>query len=155
MKPFPITPQASSFEPSGVEGWLCVLLADMDGLANGKAMLAAHQLERVAADDVVGRMRADIAARQAYGRKKYPTDLIDNPAEFSARIQHAYEEALDLAVYLIWVLIYLGAFRLLCPLQTHIEQMQQRAIHMAIDLRVLLDLFSAPNPTEPAPHNES
>lgn len=151
MNHFATTSSLPAFEPSGVEGWLCVVLADMDGLATGKAMLAAHQLERTAADDVVGRMRADIAARQAYGRKKYPTDLIDNPAEFRARIEHAYEEALDLAVYSTWALIYLGAFRLLCPLQTHIEQMQQRAIHMAIDLRVLLDLFSAPNPTEPTP----
>lgn len=151
MNHFATTSPLPPIEPSGVEGWLCVLLADMDGLANGKAMLAAHQLKREAAEDVVGRMRADIASRQAYGRKKYPTDLIDNPAEFPARIQHAYEEALDLAVYLTWVLMYLGAYRLLCPLQAHIEQMQQRAIHMAIDLRILRDLFSAPNPTEPTP----
>jgi len=137
--------------PSGVEGYLCTLLADMDGLANGKAMLAAHQLDREAVDDVVGRMRADIAARQVYGRAKYPTDLIDSPAPFRERIDHAYQEALDLAVYLTWTLIYLGQCRHLLRWRIHLEQMQVRAMHSAIDLRILLDLFSAPNPPEPPP----
>jgi hypothetical protein len=152
MSHFPTTTSSLPLsEPSGVEGHLCTLLADMDGLANGKAMLAAHQMEREAADDVVGRMRADIARRQAYGLAKYPCALIDNPAPFRARIEHAYEEALDLAVYLTWTLIYLGQCRHLLQLRIYIEPMQIRAMHAAIDLRVLLDLFSAPNPTEPPP----
>jgi hypothetical protein len=152
MSHFPTTTSSlPPSQPSGVEGYLCTLLADMYGLANGKAMLAAHQLDREAADDVVGRMRADIARRQAYGRKKYPTDLIDNPASFYVRIEHAYEEALDLAVYLTWTLIYLRQCRHLLQLRIYIEPMQIRAMHAAIDLRVLLDLFSAPNPTEPPP----
>ena len=145
------TPPPPPPAPSGVEGYLCTLLADMDGLANGKAMLAAHQLEREAVDDVVGRMRADIAARQVYGRAKYPTDLIDSAAPFRERIDHAYQEALDLAVYLTWTLIYLGQCRHLLRWRIHLEQMQVRAMHSAIDLRILLDLFSAPNPPEPPP----
>ena len=151
MTPLTTTQSPPPPEPSGVEGYLCTLLADLDGFANGMAMLAAHQLERAAADDVVVRMRADIAARQTYGRAKYPQDLIDNPASFRERIQHAYEEALDLSVYLTWALIYCGPFKLLEPLQGHLERMQIRAMHFAIDCRILLDLFSAPNPTEPTP----
>ena len=152
MNHFATTSPLPPLEPSGVEGWLCVLLTDMADLAAGKAMLAAHLLEReAAADDVVTRMRADVAARQKYGRAKYPCDLIDNPAKFRERIQHAYEESLDLAVYLTWALIYLGTSRLLCPLQTHVEGMQRRAMEMAIDHKILLDLFSDPNPTEPTP----
>jgi hypothetical protein len=149
----PLTPTQSPppHEPSGVEAWLCELFTDMADLAAGKAMLAAHQMERAAADDVVTRMRADVAARQKYGHAKYPCDLIDNPATFRERIQHAYEESLDLAVYLTWALIYLGTSRLLCPLQTHVEGMQRRAMEMAIDHKILLDLFSDPNPTEPPP----
>lgn len=151
MSHFATTSPLPPMTPSGVEGYLCTLLADMDGLANGKAMLAAHQLEREAVDDVVGRMRADIARRQAYGRKKYPSDLIDNPAPFRERIDHAYQEALDLAVYLTWALIFLGQCRHLLQWRIHLEQMQVRAMHSAIDCRILLDLFSAPNPTEPTP----
>jgi hypothetical protein len=151
MSHFPTTSPLPPFEPSGVELHLSTLLADLDGLANGKAMLAAHQLEREAVDDVVGRMRADIAARQVYGRAKYPTALIDNPSPFAPRIRHAYEESLDLAVYLTWALIYCGPFKLLEPLQGHVERLQIRAMGMAIELRILLDLFSAPNPTEPTP----
>jgi hypothetical protein len=151
MSHFPTTSPLPPFSPSGVEGYLCTLLADLDGFANGKAMLAAHQLEREAADNVVVRMRADIASRQEYGRSKYPQDLIDNPAQFAPRLQHAYEEALDLCVYLTWALIYCGPFKLLEPLQGHLERMQIRSMHFAVDCRIILDLFSAPNPTEPTP----
>lgn len=44
----------------------------------------------------------DIAARQSLGVKKYGTTLADNPAGRLERLQHAYEEALDLACYLKW-----------------------------------------------------
>lgn len=42
----------------------------------------------------------DIAKRQAMGLKKYGTTVADNPLTKKQWIQHAYEEALDLAVYL-------------------------------------------------------
>jgi len=152
MSHFPTTTLSLPMsEPSGVEGHLCTLLADMDGVADISAAMAAHQLEREAAADVLGRMRADIASRQAYGLAKYPTALIDNPSPFAPRIRHAYEESLDLAVYLTWALIYCGPFKLLEPLQGHIERLQIRAMEMAIELRILLDLFSDPNPSEPTP----
>lgn len=42
----------------------------------------------------------DIAMRQQMGIKKYGTTVKDNPLQLRAWLQHGYEEALDLAVYL-------------------------------------------------------
>ncbi len=46
----------------------------------------------------------DIAARQQMGIKRYGQQLVDNPAAHIERLQHAYEEALDLANYLKWAI---------------------------------------------------
>ena len=43
---------------------------------------------------------ADIAQRQQKGIAKYGVQVADNPLTQSQWIQHAYEEALDLSVYL-------------------------------------------------------
>lgn len=56
------------------------------------------------ATGIEARVCADIAARQAVGVRKYGGTLADNPAGRAERIRHAYEEALDLAVYLRWEL---------------------------------------------------
>jgi hypothetical protein len=56
------------------------------------------------ATGVESRVCLDIAARQAVGLRKYGMPLEDNPAVRAERIRHAYEEALDLAVYLRWEL---------------------------------------------------
>jgi hypothetical protein len=42
----------------------------------------------------------DIALRQQLGIAKYGTTVADNPLSRRQWLQHAYEEALDLAVYL-------------------------------------------------------
>lgn len=42
----------------------------------------------------------DIARRQALGKKKYGTTVAENPLTHKQWLQHAYEEALDLAIYL-------------------------------------------------------
>jgi hypothetical protein len=42
----------------------------------------------------------DITERQAMGINKYGTTVENNHLEFQAWLQHAYEEALDLAIYL-------------------------------------------------------
>lgn len=42
----------------------------------------------------------DIARRQQRGVSKYGTTVENNPLELRAWVTHAYEEALDLAVYL-------------------------------------------------------
>lgn len=46
----------------------------------------------------------DIAERQRIGKIKYGHELADNNATLTERIQHAYEESLDMAVYLKWSL---------------------------------------------------
>ena len=43
---------------------------------------------------------ADIARRQAFGKNKYGMIVAENPSSLRARLVHAYEEALDLSVYL-------------------------------------------------------
>lgn len=42
----------------------------------------------------------DIASRQSIGLKKYGVTVEGNPLPLRAWLQHAYEETLDLAVYL-------------------------------------------------------
>jgi hypothetical protein len=42
----------------------------------------------------------DIARRQAFGIAKYGITVQDNPLLYRAWLTHAYEEALDLSVYL-------------------------------------------------------
>lgn len=71
----------------------------------------------------------DIARRQQMGVKKYGTQLADNPAGEIERLQHAYEEALDLANYLKWQIVQkkdemsrtrrLGTFSSDCQEQVH------------------------------------
>ena len=43
---------------------------------------------------------ADIARRQAFGKNKYGTTVAENPLSLRAWLHHAYEETLDLSVYL-------------------------------------------------------
>jgi hypothetical protein len=43
---------------------------------------------------------ADIAQRQLMGINKYGTTVAKNPLELKQWLQHAYEESLDLAIYL-------------------------------------------------------
>lgn len=46
------------------------------------------------------RVCEDIARRQAFGMAKYGVSVESNPLLYRAWLQHAYEEALDLSVYL-------------------------------------------------------
>ena len=43
---------------------------------------------------------ADIAKRQKLGIEKYGTTVAQNPLSHKEWLQHAYEEALDMAIYL-------------------------------------------------------
>ena len=45
-------------------------------------------------------VRADLARRAEVGLAKYGTTVADNPLTHEQWLRHAYEEALDLAVYL-------------------------------------------------------
>lgn len=51
-------------------------------------------------DPVVEAVRTDLLKRSQMGITKYGTTLADNPLELRAWLQHAYEEALDMANYL-------------------------------------------------------
>ena len=51
-------------------------------------------------DGVEAEVCADIARRQAFGKNKYGTTVAENPLSLRAWLVHAYEEALDLSVYL-------------------------------------------------------
>lgn len=42
----------------------------------------------------------DIASRQQFGLHKYGTTVAQNPLELRQWLKHAYEEALDQAIYL-------------------------------------------------------
>ena len=52
------------------------------------------------ADKIVEAVQADLAARSAKGLAKYGMHVGDNPLTHPEWLQHAYEEALDMAVYL-------------------------------------------------------
>lgn len=49
---------------------------------------------------VEARVAADIAARQQVGILKYGTTVADNPLPLREWLEHAYQEALDLPIYL-------------------------------------------------------
>lgn len=51
-------------------------------------------------DEVVEEVRADLLRRSALGIRKYGTTLSDAHYSHREYLQHAYEEALDLANYL-------------------------------------------------------
>ena len=52
------------------------------------------------ASGIEAKVCADIAARQAMGMSKYGVSVQDNPLELRQWLMHAYEEALDMAIYL-------------------------------------------------------
>ena len=51
-------------------------------------------------DPIVKSVQSDLSERSERGIKKYGTTLQDNPLTEKEWLQHAYEEALDLALYL-------------------------------------------------------
>lgn len=51
-------------------------------------------------NDIEEQVRADIKGRQIKGCVKYGKTVADNPLILRAWLQHAYEEALDFAIYL-------------------------------------------------------
>lgn len=51
----------------------------------------------------------DITARQAKGLNKYGFSVAENPLELRAWLNHAYEEALDQAIYLKRAIVELTA----------------------------------------------
>jgi hypothetical protein len=64
-------------------------------------------MEQETPDIVVAAVRRDLLDRSLLGIKKYGTTLSDNQDDHVKRLQHAYEEALDLANYLKWSIMRL------------------------------------------------
>lgn len=58
-------------------------------------------------DPVVGRVRAKLLQRSQVGIAKYGTTLDMNPAHLREWVNHAQEEAMDLACYLERILMEL------------------------------------------------
>jgi len=58
-------------------------------------------------DIVIETVVDDLRRRSNLGVKKYGTTLTENEARIRERLQHAYEEALDLANYLKWAIMRL------------------------------------------------
>ena len=56
-------------------------------------------------DEIVEAVRADLLARSEVGIRKYGVTLAEAKASHKQRLQHAYEEALDLANYLKWAIL--------------------------------------------------
>ena len=54
----------------------------------------------MAAVGIEAEVCADIEKRQALGIRKYGTTVADNPLSLAQWLDHAYEEALDMAIYL-------------------------------------------------------
>lgn len=52
------------------------------------------------ATGIEGMVCADIAERQAMGMNKYGVSVADNPLTHRQWLEHAYQEALDMAIYL-------------------------------------------------------
>jgi hypothetical protein len=55
---------------------------------------------RAEADPIVAAVRADLLARSERGQAKYGTTLARTDLTRAEWLRHAYEEALDLALYL-------------------------------------------------------
>lgn len=60
-------------------------------------------------DPVIEAVREDLHRRSQLGISKYGTTLADNRADHKAKLQHAYEEALDLANHLKWAIMEIDA----------------------------------------------
>ena len=56
--------------------------------------------DEIKAQGTEAKVCADIAKRQQFGLNKYGTSVADNPLELRDWLQHAYEESLDLPIYL-------------------------------------------------------
>lgn len=60
-------------------------------------------------DPIVEAVRADLLARSQVGIRKYGVTLAENPIQLRDWLQHAYEEALDMANYLKAAMVKLDA----------------------------------------------
>lgn len=81
-----------------------VVAAATDGCSDEIAAL-----DRRCGDATVEAVRADLLRRSEIGVAKYGTTVAGNPLPLREWLQHAYEEALDMAVYLKRAMAEVGA----------------------------------------------
>lgn len=89
-----------------------ILDIGFDGTATMSATIDAYKRKcadekQTKLDPIIEAVREDLHRRSQLGIAKYGTTLADNPADHKAKLQHAYEEALDLANYLKWAILEL------------------------------------------------
>ena len=87
--------------------WALPEMTDYErGVIDGRQMQAKSSVDKAVnsmankASGTEGLVCDDIAERQRMGTAKYGTSVCANPLELRAWLQHAYEEALDQAIYL-------------------------------------------------------
>lgn len=68
-------------------------------------------------DRVVEAVREKLLRRSQLGIKKYGMTFDQNPAERRERLNHALEEALDLANYLMWEIMHIDGTLGVCVQQ--------------------------------------
>lgn len=70
-----------------------------DRLGGGLSLVSEY-IEEYTPTGTEAQVCRDIAERQQLGIAKYGQSVSENPLSLKQRLQHAYEEALDLAIYL-------------------------------------------------------
>ncbi len=108
-------------EPTGIEALISEMLGDA---VQEAARRIGFRMEReIGAGQLERLLQRDIAVRQAECREQYGQELAANPAPLLERLQHAYEEALDLPMYAEWAAQALPDTLTACALPDDAEKM--------------------------------
>jgi hypothetical protein len=121
-------------------------LTGIESLAARRVVLAAREMGE---QELARPVLLEMEKRQKLGKAKYGTQLSDNPALYHERLQHAYEEALDMISYLEWAdqeTVEQGDRKVL-------QQFQYWGITAAINLAGLIRR-EVGNPEDPEPSEE-
>ena len=121
-------------------------LTGVESLAARRVVLAAREMGE---QELARPVLLEMEKRQKLGKAKYGTQLSDSPALYHERLQHAYEEALDMISYLEWAdqeTVEQGDRKVL-------QQFQYWGITAAIHLAGLIRRETG-NPEGPEPQEE-
>ena len=117
----PASPKKEIPEATGIEAIISGMLGDA---VKEAARRIGFRMERQIGEVEVERLlQRDIAKRQAVCREEYGQELAANDAPLLARLQHAYEEALDLPMYAEWAAQALPDTLTACELPDDAEKM--------------------------------
>ena len=108
-------------EATGIEALISGMLGDA---VKEAARRIGFRMERqIEGEELERLLQRDIAERQAVCRKRYGQELAANDAPLRERLQHAYEEALDLPMYAEWAAQALPDTLTACDLPDDAEKM--------------------------------